>query len=174
MFDDDIFQLKEPSLVRWLTYFFAVDVLIKHFTVIAVELEGAWREHKDMAAKGAYHVAPLPWSSSEWFCAHSLQCPVASRCARIALCVCSLLITVVVFVVGFLDKLRSGEFLPTLCLIYDCCEVLNKFSRKLQSDNVGYKRSCLSHSLCRCVSLSLSLLLSHSPCVCVIFACVLW
>lgn len=55
MFNEDVFQLKEPSLVRWLSYFHAVDVLIKHFSVLTVELEGAWRERKDYAAKGVFH-----------------------------------------------------------------------------------------------------------------------
>ena len=55
MFDDDVFQLKEPSTVCWLSYFFAVSVLIKHYSVTLIELECAWREHNDYVAKGACH-----------------------------------------------------------------------------------------------------------------------
>lgn len=54
MFDEDAFQLKEPCLVRWLSYFHAVKVLVDHYRVIVVELEGAMREHGDNFAKGAF------------------------------------------------------------------------------------------------------------------------
>jgi len=46
-------RLKEPSLVRWLSYFHAVRILIENYIVLLIELEGAWRQYKDDYAHGA-------------------------------------------------------------------------------------------------------------------------
>jgi len=52
MFNNGTVRLKEPSLVRWLSYRDSSLVLIKNFAVVLIELEAAWRGHKDDHAKG--------------------------------------------------------------------------------------------------------------------------